>query len=165
MIVTLKPQVIDAQNRIESIIYLRVLNQKENTLNKTVEFDVETRALVTEKGQEDRAKLNESGGLILDDNGRPIVNRVTIEKTTLELVRTQKAVFKADTFYSKIGKLSPDEYDKAFISQIEYLNSRPEIDPFHKKKYFWNLTAKDVKIISEDEVKALITTKVIEDGK
>lgn len=165
MIVTLKPQVIDAQNRIESIIYLRVLNQKENTLNKTVEFDVETRALVTETSQEDRAKLNETGGFILDENGRPVVNRVTVEKTTLELVRTQKAVFKADTFYSKIGKLYPDEYDKAFIFQIEYLNSRPETDPFHKKKYFWNLTSKDVKIISEEEVKALITTKVIEDGK
>lgn len=165
MIVTLKPQVIDAQNRSESIVYLRVLNQKENTLNKTVEFDVETRAFVTETHQEDRAQLNETGGFVIDEEGKPTMKRVTVEKTTLELVRTQKAVFKADTFYSKIGKLSPDEYDKAFIKQIEYLNSRPETDPFHKKKYFWNLTAKDVKILSEEEVKKLVTTKVIEDGK
>lgn len=162
MIVTLKPQVIDAQNRIESVVYMRVANQRENIASKTVEFDVELRALVTDVYVEERAKLNESGGLILDENGRPKTERVTVEKTTLELVRKQVASFKADTFYGKIGKLSPEEYDKAFIKQIEYLNSRPETDPFHKKKYFWNLTAKDVKIISEDEAKALIITKIIE---
>lgn len=165
MIVTLKPQVIDAQNRIESVVYIRVLNQRENTLSKTVEFDVETRALVTTTHEEDIAQLNETGGFVLDKEGKPLMKRVTVEKTTLELVRKQVATFKADTFYSKIGKLSPDEYDQAFIKQLEYLNSRPETDPFHKKKYFWNLTAKDVKIISEDEVNKLVTTKVIENGK
>jgi hypothetical protein len=165
MIVTLKPQVIDAQNRIESIVYIKALNQRENTANKTVEFDVETRALVTTTHEEDRAQLNETGGFVMDAEGRLLMKRVTVEKTTLELVRKQVASFKADTFYSKIGKLSPDEYDQAFIKQLEYLNSLPDNGPFHKKKYFWNLTAKDVKVISEDDVKKLVTTKVIENDK
>ena len=157
MIVTKEPQIIDAKNGIEGIVYIRVANQL--TVKEGIQFDIELFTLNFKPSTRDKAVLDKDGNMLIDKNGLPKMGKENILVPDLKKLSSEKAVFSAETFYSKIGHLKFEDFDKSFISQMEFLNKKDWNKSDKTPVRYWNLTAKDVSIITDEEFALLLKTK------
>ncbi len=163
MIQTNKPQLIDAKNGFEGIVYIRVANQ--TTTNNEVQFNIELFTIEHKESSRDKAILSKDNQLVFGKDGIPETEKERILVPCVHVISKEKAVFKPDTYYSKIGHLKPEEFDNAFINQMEFVNSFDWSKSDKTPVRYWNLTGKDMRIISEEEFKQLIAVKIIENGK
>ena len=158
MIRTIEPQVIDAMNRREGIVYIKALNRTENEQAQTVSFDVELYTIEsTTKAEPVNVVIgqNEEGGDIVEVQMRDVT------RPYFQLINRRKAVYRMSTFYAMIGNVTPEQYDNVLIQQIEYVNSRPLTgNEIQKDIYFWNLTASDLENVSQAEIEALLTPTI-----
>lgn len=158
MIRTIQPQVIDAMNRRDGIVYIKACNRTENEQAQTVSFDVELYTLETVTKQEPvniEVGTNEEGGKVYD------VQMLDVTRPYFNLINRRKAVYRMATFYSMIGNVTPDQYDNVLIQQIEYVNSRPLTgNEIQKDIYFWNLTAADLENVTDEQLTELLTPSI-----
>lgn len=158
MIRTKQPQVIDAMNRKEGIVYIKALNRRENEQAQTVTFDVELYTIESVTKPEPvpiKVGENEEGGDIIEMQ----IKNVT--RPYWNLVNRREAVYRMSTFYALIGNVTPAQYDQVLISQIEYVNSRPLTgNEIQKDIYFWNLTAADLEDVTPQEIETLLTPTI-----
>lgn len=158
MIRTKQPQVIDAMNRREGIVYIKALNRRENEQAQTVTFDVELYTLETVTKEEPvnvEVGTNDEGGKIYE------VQMLNVTRPYFKLINRREAVYRMSTFYALIGNVTPAQYDQVLISQIEYVNSRPLTgNEIQKDIYFWNLTAADLEDVTPQEIEALLTPTI-----
>ena len=155
MIRTKQPQVIDAMNRREGIVYIKALNRTENEQAQTVSFDVELYTIESTTKVEPVNVVvgqNEEGGNIVE------VQERNITRPYFNLINRRKAVYRMSTFYAMIGNVTPEQYDNVLIQQIEYVNSRPLTgNEIQKDIYFWGLTASDLENVTTEEITDLLT--------
>ena len=158
MIRTKQPQVIDAMNRRDGIVYIKALNRTENEQAQTVSFDVELYTIEsTTKVEPVNVVIgqNEEGGDIVEVHMRDVT------RPYFQLINRRKAVYRMSTFYAMIGNVTPDQYDNVLIQQIEYVNSRPLTgNEIQKDIYFWNLTASDLENVTQEEIEAVLTINI-----
>ena len=154
MIRTKQPQVIDAMNRKNGIVYIRACNRAENEQAQTVSFDVELYALESTTKIEPVNVIvgqNEEGGNIVE------VQERNVTRPYFNLINRRKAVYRMSTFYAMIGNVTPEQYDNVLMAQIEYVNSRPLTgNEIQKDIYFWNLTASDLENVTNEEITTLL---------
>ena len=158
MIRTKQPQVIDAMNRCNGIVYIKALNRTENEQAQTVSFDVELYTLESATAEE---PVNVEVGT--NEEGNPIyeVQLRNVTRPYFNLINRRKAVYRMATFYAMIGNVTPDQYDNVLIQQIEYVNSRPLTgNEIQKDIYFWNLTAADLQDVTPQEIETLLTPTI-----
>lgn len=157
MIRTKEPQDIDKENRITGVVYLKACNRRET--DTTVTFDVVYSILDINYRHEivnvPSALKNELGGDIM------IPKKALVGHPYIREYKTKQAVYKRNTFYSRVGNPTPEQYDLFFISQIEFINSQEWNGDELSKIYFWHLTANDLEVVT-DEIYAQITTPFIE---
>lgn len=155
MIRTKQPQVIDAMNRREGIVYIKALNRTENEQAQTVSFDVELYTIESTTKVEPVNVVvgqNEEGGNIVE------VQERNVTRPYFNLINRRKAVYRMSTFYAMIGNVTPEQYDNVLIAQIEYVNSRPLTgNEIQKDIYFWDLTASDLENVTNEEITDLLT--------
>lgn len=158
MIRTKQPQVIDAMNRREGIVYIKALNRTENEQAQTVSFDVELYTIESTTKVEPVNVIvgqNEEGGNIVE------VQERNITRPYFNLINRRKAVYRMSTFYAMIGNVTPKQYDNVLISQIEYVNSRPLTgSEIQKDIYFWDLTASDLENVTEEQLTELLAVSI-----
>ncbi len=158
MIRTKQPQVIDAMNRREGIVYIKALNRRENEQAQTVTFDIELYTLETVTKQESvnvEIGTNEEGNPIYD------VQMLNVTRPYFNLINRREAVYRMSTFYNVIGNVTPSQYDSVLIAQIAYVNSRPLTgNEIQKDIYFWNLTASDLENVTEEQLTELLTHSI-----
>lgn len=159
MIVTLQPQVIDAQNRIEEVVLFKIASKSENPTAKTVIFDVEQYILVKAKYPQERPVLN-NGAPMFNEQGM-IKKTMNIENCQLVKIATKKEVISADVFEKHFSDIKQSDWEEAFIKQIEYRNSN-QSKPGEMPNFYWNLKGKDLEIVSDDEIKQILGEKVID---
>ena len=153
MIRTKQPQVLDALNRINAVVYMDTDNRREP--NGVVVFDVLFKVL--DVAYETITEMRPNGEV--NEEGNPIMvsTEVTYAKPYFKLVHSREAKYKTTTFYSAIGSPNPSQYDALMISQIEYVNSRAWTGNELQQVYFWDLTSNDLEVVSESELATLLT--------
>lgn len=157
MIRTKLPQVIDAMNRREGIVYIKACNRTENEHEQTVKFDVELYTL------EVASKVETVEVQGTNENGEPFTafEQATVNRPYFKLINRRQAIYRMSTFYSMIGNVTPDQYDSILMQQIEYVNSRPLTgNEIQKDIYFWNLTASDLQDVTAEEIETLLTPTI-----
>ena len=124
MIKSKEPQLIDAQNQIESIVFMGMGPAIHDRKTGVRKFNITTYV----------EAINEQG------------------ETVLHGIKENMAIFKESTFISLWGHLTFSEFesqvDQFMIEQIDYINkytwTGEEAQP---KVRFWNLTTEDMEII------------------
>lgn len=157
MIVTKEPQLIDAKNGIEGIVFIRVANV--TTVANEVQSNIELFTIDYNESQVEKAILDEDGHITFGENGMPVTEIKTLLVPNVKMIGKETAIFKEETFLSKVGHLKSDEFDKAFIKQMEFVNSFDWETAGKTPVRYWKLKAKDVKIISDEEFAELVKTK------
>ena len=153
MIKTKQPQVLDAVNRIDSIVYMEVDNRREPA--DMVIFDVIFKVLDIEHRTVTEMRAN--GEVNEDGNAIMVSTNVTYARPYLKTIHTREAKYKKSTFYNVIGSPNPSQYDALMVAQIEYVNSRTWTGNELQQVYFWDLTANDLEVVSEAELVELLT--------
>lgn len=157
MIRTKQPQVIDAMNRRNGIVYIKACNRTENEQAQTVTFDVELYTLEV-ASKEETVEVTHT-----NENGEQYVafEQAIVNRPYFKLINRRQAIYRMSTFYSMIGNVTPDQYDQVLMSQIEYVNSRPLTgNEIQKDIYFWNLTAADLENVTAEEIETLLTPTI-----
>jgi len=124
MIKSKTPQLIDAQNQINAIVFLDMGPAVQDRKNGLRKFNITTYV----------EAQNESG------------------ETVLHGIKENVAVFKESTFQSIWGTYTIAEFeanvDQFMIDQIEYINSYDwQGNESQAPVRFWNLTADDLEIV------------------
>lgn len=159
MIRTIQPQVIDAMNRRNGVVYIKACNRRENESDQTVRFDVELYTLETASKVETIEVTN------TNENGEQYISfeQATVNRHYFKLINRREAVYRMSTFYTMIGNITPAQYDNVLIAQIEYVNSRPLTgNEIQKDIYFWDLTAADLENVTPEEIADLLTPTIVE---
>lgn len=159
MIVTKEPQLIDAKNGIEGIIYIRVANAGTTSSTGEVRSEIELFTIDYKETEVEKAVLDKDGHMTFGENGMPATEIKTVIVPDVKVIRRESPVFKEETYLSKIGHLKSEEFDKAFIKQMEFVNSYDWEKAGKTPVRYWKLKAKDVKIISDAEFAELVKTK------
>lgn len=157
MIRTIQPQVIDAMNRRDGIVYIKACNRTENEQAQTVTFDVELYTL------EVASKVETVEVMRTNENGEQYIafEQATVNRPYFKLINRRQAIYRMSTFYAMIGNVTPDQYDSVLMQQIEYVNSRPLTgNEIQKDIYFWNLTAADLEDVTQQEIEILLTPTI-----
>jgi len=154
MIRTKQPQVIDAMNRLESVVYMNVSgpDAKDFGIVKfTVNFKIIEIEYKTEIEMRPNGSLNELGEEIL------VSTLVTYAKPKLKTVHMREVKYRDTVYYNVVGNPEPSEFDALMITQIEYVNSRVWTSNELQQFYFWELTANDLEIVTQEQLDLLLT--------
>ena len=157
MIRTKQPQIIDAMNRREGIVYIKALNRTENEHAQTVSFEIEMYILKSVAKEETVRidKENEAGEMYTS------YERKIVTRNEWVFIGRRQAIYRMSTFYSIIGNVTPAQYDDVLIEQIDYINSRPLTgNEIQKDIYFWNLTASDLEKVTDEQLTELLTPSI-----
>jgi hypothetical protein len=159
MIATKEPQIIDAINRREGIVYLKAMNRSEDDIEKTVKFDVEMYTLEPIFYEKNMRfdKINEFDEVYTE------YRTVNVVQNQFRFIGKKQAIYKMNTFYSVIGNVTPEQYDDVLIQQIDYVNKRVLTgNEIQKDIYFWNLTELDLEKVTEQEINILTSPQIQE---
>ncbi len=157
MIRTKKPQVTDAMNRQQHVVYMEAANRRESKEAQTVTFDVlmYTIEAITKVEGVNVLKQHEDGSEYYE------VEQRNVTRKYLRIISKRDATYKMSTFYGVVGNPTPDQYDDAMIAQIAFINSRTWTGDEAMKVYYWNLTASDVEKVSDEELANLLRSMLI----
>lgn len=158
MIRSKKPICIDPLRRKNGIAYVEVKDKKEDDENGTISFEVIFRTPLTivkqmpaqvERTAEDGSKFIES---FMAD----------VEKTFLVEYRREKAVYRSSKFRSVLSSIEPEQYDQTLISEIDRVNKlTPTGNEVQTEFFYYEWTAEDLEIVSEEELIQLQTPKIL----
>jgi hypothetical protein len=154
MIRTKQPQVLDAMNRITSIVYMDVSGpdaREQGIVKFNVNFHVIDIEYKTEIEMRPNGDLNELGEQILAST------LVTYAKPFFKTVHSREVKYRDAVYYDVVGNPKPNQFDALMITQIEYVNSRVWTGNELQQLYFWELTANDLEIVTQEQLDLLLT--------
>jgi hypothetical protein len=161
MIVTIERQEVDKENRLTDFVYMEVMDIKTNRRLKTVTVEIEQYLLreIETLGMVDRIGKKQD----YTEAGTPIFTDYVYQeegiiiKPEFILRKKREAIFKEETFYKHFGFLTPDQYDAALITQIDFINRyQPHGNELQKELFYWELKAQDMKILTPGEIAELL---------
>jgi len=164
MIRTISPQVIDAKNRKEGIVYIEVgksTTVPENNPSMIV-FQLTFKELINVRKDVVLAVNDENGNPTKDENGEFITETKTCIFPTFNVLFKDEAKFKLSTFREQIGAVWPEDYDQVLMEQIAYVNSKEWTRNELQIVYFWNLAFEDMEALSTEQITQLTTPYFLE---
>lgn len=157
MIRTKQPQVLDAINRITSVVYMEAKNMTEDDDNGTVKFRTVLKILINEIKTELVPKVlqNEQG-----EDYTVFESEQWVHPKFIDFLG-RDSVYKMTTFDMLFNNLTRAQFktqkDSLMIQEVNTVNNTI-CNPLEKNcNYFWYLTTNDLEVVTESELEELLT--------
>jgi hypothetical protein len=156
MIRTKQPQVLDAMNRITSIVYMEAKNMTENDDNGTVTFRTVLKIIVNKIKTIQVAKTLQNE---LNEDYIVFENEEWVFPEFHEFLG-RDSVYKITTFDSLFNSLTRAQFksqkDNLMIQEVNTVNNTI-CNPIEKNcNYFWYLTTNDMEVVTQQELDELL---------
>jgi hypothetical protein len=162
MIRTKQPQVLDAINRIESIVYMEAKNMSEDDDNGTVKFRTVLSVIVNDIKtiQVEKTLQNEQG-----DDYIVFESEQWVYPRFKELLG-RDSIYKMTTFDALFNNLTRAQFksqkDLLMIQEVNTVNNTI-CDPLEKNcNYFWYLQINDMEVVTQQQLEELLTPYKLE---
>jgi hypothetical protein len=162
MIRTKQPQVLDAMNRITSVVYMEAKNMTENDDNGTVTFRTVLKIIVNKIKTIQVAKTLQNE---LNEDYIVFENEEWVFPEFHEFLG-RDSVYKMTTFDTLFNPLTRAQFksqkDNLMIQEVHNVNNTI-CNPIEKNcNYFWYLQANDMEVVTQEEIDELLAPYKLE---
>jgi hypothetical protein len=162
MIRTKQPQVLDAMNRITSVVYMEAKNMTENDDNGTVTFRTVLKIIVNKIKTIQVAKTLQNE---LNEDYIVFENEDWVFPEFHEFLG-RDSVYKMTTFDALFNPLTRAQFksqkDNLMIQEVHTVNNKI-CNPLEVNcNYFWYLQANDMEVVTQEEIDELLASYKLE---
>jgi hypothetical protein len=172
MIRSKKVELIDPVGRVSGLVYVEAKKRRYDEENGLVIVDnvfsfIESKETVTNvlvEGEEEYCSgVDAEGNKIFDFRPAMVKRRAKILVKNFVPFKFSEAKFKISTFEEVLNNPKVSQYDAVLIQQIEFCNTKEwSGNEIQKHVYFYNWTASDLEIVTEEQKNELLAPEILE---